>query len=122
MPGKPLLEAIATLVGFTIGAGILGIPYVIAKAGFVTGIINILIIGILVLFLNLYSGEIVLRTKGDHQLTGYASIYLGKTGKFLMAISIIFGFDPAQFFFFSVNQKNWRIISGPHIAIISLVE
>ena len=92
MPGKPLLEAIATLVGFTIGAGILGIPYVIAKAGFVTGIINILIIGILVLFLNLYSGEIVLRTKGDHQLTGYASIYLGKTGKFLMAISIIFGF------------------------------
>ncbi|MBS3097673.1 GerAB/ArcD/ProY family transporter [Candidatus Woesearchaeota archaeon] len=91
MPKKHLLEAIATLVGFVIGAGILGIPFVVAKAGFVTGIIDIIVIGIVILFLNLYIGEIVLRTKGDHQLTGYANIYLGKIGKKLMTFGMMFG-------------------------------
>ncbi|MBU1704212.1 MAG: hypothetical protein KJ922_02520, partial [Nanoarchaeota archaeon] len=88
---KNLYQAIATLIGFTIGAGILGIPFVIAKAGFVTGIIDIVLIGIAILFINLYIGEISLRTKGSHQLTGYADKYLGKWGKGLMTFSMIFG-------------------------------
>lgn len=89
MPKKHLLESISTLVGFTIGAGILGIPFVVAKAGFLTGILNILILGVLVLILNLYLGEVTLRTKGIHQLTGYAKIYLGKSGNYLMSASFI---------------------------------
>jgi len=89
MPKKHLLEAISTLIGFTIGAGILGIPFVVAEAGFVTGILNILVLGILILILNLYLGEVTLRTKGIHQLTGYAKIYLGKIGNYLMVISFI---------------------------------
>ncbi|MBW2992223.1 amino acid permease [Candidatus Woesearchaeota archaeon] len=84
-------EAIATLVGVVIGAGILGIPYVVAKAGFLVGAINIIVIGILVLFMNLFMGEIVLRTKGNHQLSGYAEKYLGKTGKLLMTIAFMIG-------------------------------
>lgn len=88
---KHLLEAIATLTGMVIGAGILGIPYVIAKAGFLTGLINLIIIGLAILVLNLYVGEIMLRTKEKHQLTGYAEKYLGKWGKNLMTFSMIFG-------------------------------
>ncbi|MBW2966595.1 hypothetical protein KY342_05815 [Candidatus Woesearchaeota archaeon] len=86
-----LWEAIATLVGTIIGAGILGIPYVIAKAGFWTGIFDIVLLGIVVLVIYLYLGEVVLRTKGFHQLPGYAEKYLGKTGKRLMVFSMIFG-------------------------------
>lgn len=89
MPKKHLLEAISTLIGFTIGAGILGIPFVVAKAGFLTGILNILILGILILTLNLYLGEVTLRTKGIHQLTGYAKIYLGKAGHCLMIVAFV---------------------------------
>ncbi|MCX6741715.1 MAG: amino acid permease [Candidatus Pacearchaeota archaeon] len=86
--GKRLyLSAIATLTGTIIGAGILGIPYVIAKSGFWAGMLNILILGALILFVNLYLGEIILRTKGRHQLPGYAEKYLGKKGKILMVIS-----------------------------------
>lgn len=87
---KHFYEAIATLTGFVIGAGVLGIPFVIAKAGFITGLIDIIIIGILVLYLNLITGEIALRTKGSHQLTGYAEKYLGKKAKLFIAFSIIF--------------------------------
>jgi len=85
------LEAIATLVGTVIGAGIIGIPYVVAKAGFWTGIIDIIIIGLAIMITNLYVGEISLRTKERHQLTGFAKIYLGKWGKRLMAFSMVFG-------------------------------
>jgi len=88
---KEVLEAIATLVGVVIGAGILGIPYVVAKSGFLVGALNIIVIGLLVLFVNLFMGEIVLRTKGNHQLTGYAEKYLGMNGKMLMTVSMLLG-------------------------------
>jgi len=88
---KLLLEAIATLVGTVIGAGILGMPYIVATSGFWTGIVVIIVLGLVTTLLYLYLGEIVLRTKGLHQLTGYAEKYLGKTGKELMAISMMIG-------------------------------
>lgn len=81
-------RAVATLVGTTIGAGIFGIPFVISKIGFLPGILYLLILGFLILLLNLVYGEIILRTPGDHQLTGYGKIYLGKTGKSLATLSL----------------------------------
>jgi len=87
---KEVLEAAATLIGCTIGAGILGIPYVVAKAGFLTGILDIIVLGILIMILNLCTGEIVLRTQEEHQLTGYIGKYLGNTARRIMAFSMIF--------------------------------
>jgi len=84
-------EAIAALVGTVIGAGILGIPYVIAKAGFWTGIVDIVVIGLAIMIINLYVGEISLRTRERHQMTGFAKIYLGKWGKRVMAFSMVLG-------------------------------
>ncbi|MBI2575301.1 amino acid permease [Candidatus Woesearchaeota archaeon] len=85
------LEAIATLIGATIGAGVLGIPYVVAKAGFWTGMAVILSLGAATLMINLYMGEVVLRTKGRHQLSGYAEKYTGKLGKGLASAFMVFG-------------------------------
>jgi len=91
MAQKHLLGAVSTMVGYIIGAGILGIPFVFAKAGFLTGFLALLILGITSLTINLYTGEIALRTKGSHQLTGYANIYLGRFAKYLMLSAMIFG-------------------------------
>ena len=87
---KKFFHAVATLIGITIGAGILGIPFVVAQAGMLIGIINILVIGTAVLLVNLYFGEIVLRTKGKHQLTGYAKLYLGNNAKRIMTGTMTF--------------------------------
>jgi tyrosine-specific transport protein len=84
--GLGFYEAVATLVGTTIGAGIMGIPYVVAKAGILAGIIDIIVLGAVILMINLYVGEISLRTKKTHQLAGFAELYLGKKGKAIMAI------------------------------------
>jgi tyrosine-specific transport protein len=85
------LAAISTLIGTVIGAGILGIPYVVARSGFLIGTIHVILIGIITILTNLYMGEIVLRTKGTHQLTGYAKKYLGEKGKVIMFIAMAFG-------------------------------
>ena len=85
-----LWMAITTLIGTIVGAGILGIPYVVAKAGFVVGLIFIILLGLAFLYLNLFTGEIVLRTKEQHQLTGYAEKYLGRWGKRVMTFTMLF--------------------------------
>lgn len=82
--------AITTLVGTIVGAGILGIPYVVAKAGFLVGLILMLLLGGAFILLNLFAGEVVLRTKEQHQLTGYAEKYLGRNGKRIMTFTMLF--------------------------------
>ena len=69
----------------------MGIPYAVAKVGFLYGFILIVGLGLSFLMLNLFMGEIVLRTKEQHQLTGYAQKYLGPWGKRLMAFSMLIG-------------------------------
>ncbi len=88
---KNIFEGAATLIGTIIGAGILGIPFVVMKAGFLTSLITLVGIGLILMLINLAMGEIVLRTKGNHQLTGYSTIYLGAWGKGLMTFSMVFG-------------------------------
>ncbi len=84
------ITAISLLIGTTIGAGFLGMPYVFAKAGFLIGAVHLVIITTIVLLINLYIGEISLRTKGNHQLTGYAQHYLGRKGRKIMLFLMIF--------------------------------
>ena len=83
--------AIATMVGMIVGAGVLGIPYVLSQSGIIPGILLILGVGVALLFVNLYYGEVVLRTKGNHQLPGYAGKYLGKWGKRALFIILSLG-------------------------------
>jgi len=86
-----LFPAVATLTGTIIGAGFLGIPYAVAKTGFFIGLAYIVLLCFVMLMINLYLGEIALRTKGEHQLPGYAKRYLGVFGRVLMLFSMIFG-------------------------------
>ncbi|MFP4424612.1 MAG: aromatic amino acid transport family protein [Candidatus Woesearchaeota archaeon] len=85
------LGAIATLVGCIVGAGMFAIPYAVAQAGFLTGLLIILVIGLCALTVNLYVGEVFLRTEGNHALTTLASRYLGKKGKGIMKTAMILG-------------------------------
>jgi len=121
MPKKPILEAIATLVGFIIGAGILGIPFVAARAGFWTGVVDIVLIGIALLVVNLYIGEVVLRTRESHQLTGYAKRYLGNYGKQLMTFCMVFGMYGALIAYTIKEGEFLNEIFGPSFGGNALV-
>jgi len=83
--------ALAVLIGTTIGAGFLGIPYVVGKSGFLPGLAYLIFVACFILLVKLYLGEISLRTKENSQLTGYAKRYLGKSGKILMFFAMVVG-------------------------------
>ena len=87
---KTFLVAVSIVIGTTIGAGILGIPYVASKAGLIIAIAYIILLGFIVLLVNLYLGEVILRTKKKYQLPGYSRKYLGELGKSYMNFALIF--------------------------------
>ncbi|MBS3167736.1 hypothetical protein J4216_01285 [Candidatus Woesearchaeota archaeon] len=84
---KELFSAIWTFVGVTVGAGVFALPYVFSKAGFLTALIVFIFTAIFMTIITLYLGEVVLRTRGKHQLTGLAEKYLGTKGKTIMFIA-----------------------------------
>ncbi|MCK4649851.1 hypothetical protein KAT36_01330 [Candidatus Pacearchaeota archaeon] len=102
-----------TLTGTIIGAGILGLPYVFAKSGFLIGVFWLIIIGAIMLFVNLTLAEITLRTRGKHQLTGYAEKYLGIWGKRLMFSAVLFGIYSALLaYLIGEGQSLSKLIPG----------
>ncbi len=117
---QKLFIAIATLMGTIIGAGILGIPYVVAKAGFLTGLVVIIGIGIAAMVVNLYLGEVILRTKGAHQLPGYAFKYLGKWGKDILTLSMVFGIYGALIAYTIGEGEALKAIFGGSALLYSL--
>lgn len=81
-----LFEAVALILSATIGAGVLGIPYTVAKVGLGIGLFYILFLGLLLMTLNLLVGEVVAHTKGEFQLVGLARKYLGRWGGYFMTV------------------------------------
>ncbi len=88
---KKFWAATFTLTGTIIGAGILGLPYVFAQAGFFSGLFWLIFLGIIMTLTFLYLGEVTLRTKEKHQLPGLAEKYLGRKGKVAMFLAMVFG-------------------------------
>jgi len=118
---KGVFRASALLCGTVIGAGVLGIPYVIAKAGFLTGLLTILILGSAILFLILFFGEVILRTPGNHQIPGYAEKYLGKWGKRIMLFSMFAGIYGALVAYLIGEGESLSAIFGFTPLIFSLI-
>ncbi len=103
---KRFFTAVSVLVGTSIGAGVLAIPYVAAQAGFFVALAYIVVLGLLVFVVNLYFGEVILRTKGDHQIAGYAGRYLGRKGKIILEFATIFGIYAATIaYMFGIGES-----------------
>ncbi|MBI4098881.1 MAG: hypothetical protein HY437_02540 [Candidatus Magasanikbacteria bacterium] len=85
-------EAVAVMLGTIVGAGVLGIPYAVARVGFGIGLVYLLGLGIVSLLLHVLLGEVIIRTKDTTtQLAGLAGTYLGRPGKMIMSGLFFFG-------------------------------
>src|SRR3989344_6712824 len=87
---KKFFYSTAALVGTMVGVGIFGLPFAFAKSGFWVGFGFLIAIGLITLLVDLMYGEIVLRTKSQHQLVGYTQFYLGPIFKKIIFFSIAF--------------------------------
>jgi tyrosine-specific transport protein len=78
---RKFYHAAAVLVGTMVGAGVFGIPFAFAKAGFLTGTLWLIAIAAVMCLFNLMFAELTLSTEGHHQIPGYTRIWLGDWGR-----------------------------------------
>ncbi len=90
MPDKDYIYAVSALVGTTIGAGIFGLPYAAAKAGFIPAVILLVALGIITIITNLMFAEVTLRTKRKGRIVFYCQKYIGKSSKTISAFIALF--------------------------------
>lgn len=114
-------DAVFMITGMTIGAGILGIPYVVAQVGLKIGLAYIIVFGLIMLALNLILGEIAVRTRESLQITGFVGKYLGKWPKFIINIMIVFGSYGALLAYISGEGQSLANLFGGNSAVWSVV-
>lgn len=110
---KNFLFASATLIGTIVGAGMFGIPYVVAKSGFLIGAIFLLGLTLVTLLMHLIYGEIVCRTQEKYRLVGYAGHYLGKWGKIITVPALLFGLYGALLVYIIISGEFLSTIFFP---------
>lgn len=66
------------MIGSIVGVGVFGLPYAFAQSGLLIGVVELLIIGLLLVYMQLMYSEIVLRTEEPHRFAGYIGTYLGE--------------------------------------------
>ncbi len=112
---KNFFYATAILIGTIVGAGMFGIPYVVAQSGFLIGAIFLLVLTAVSLLIHLIYGEIVCRTREKHRLVGYAGYYLGKKGKIIITFSLLFGLYGALLVYIIISGEFLSAIFSPLI-------
>lgn len=80
-----MYQAIALIVGATIGAGILGVPFAVSKVGIWVGAFYIVSLGLLTAGINLMIGEVSTRTADNLQIVGLTKKYLGRRSGLFMS-------------------------------------
>ncbi len=74
------------MVGYIVGVGIFGLPFIIAKAGIIPFLFFFLLLAPVQYLIHLIYGSAVLATKGFHRLPGQAEAFLGKRWKVVVFV------------------------------------
>jgi len=90
-------NAIFLLVGTTIGAGFFSLPYVFSLSGPLISVLGLIGLTAITLIINFFYAQTILKTKGDHQLPGYAKKWLGSKGQKLALLAITLSTSGALF-------------------------
>ncbi len=75
---RTYLKGIGLLVGLIFGAGIFVLPFAVAKAGLLWGVIHFVIAFLLVLLINLLYAKVSYVVPDRHRLVGYVRLILGE--------------------------------------------
>jgi amino acid permease len=107
-----LFEAMAILAGTIIGGGIFVLPYINIKSGILVTNIWLLVLCALMCLLHLIFGEIILKTKIEMKLPGYAGHYLGKMVKKFLNFVSVFSIAFSLLIYIVLANKFIHIIMG----------
>ncbi len=122
---KSYFQAIAALVGTTIGAGIFGVPYIMAQAGPIAGMFWIVVLGFLLTITHLLHGEFSLRSSDDLRFVGIARKYLSRQWGIFAGVLTIVGYYGALLAYIILGGTFLNTLLGPvwgdQLAIATLI-
>lgn len=88
---KKLIYPVSTLAGTIIGVGLFALPYVGSKVGLLVLLGYFFVLGILVVLIHLFYGQVALKTPDYRRFPGFADYFLGKKGKIITYTTTILG-------------------------------
>ena len=88
---KKFFQATAVMIGYIIGVGMFGLPYLVSKAGLVPFFFFIAILLPVQYLLHLVYASMIISTRTFHRLPGYTGIYLGEGAKMFVFIAKMVG-------------------------------
>ncbi len=110
----PWIRAAGVLFSTIVGAGMLGIPFVIAQVGIIVGGFYIFGIGLIMCVVHLLLVEIVIRTRQHLQLTGLMRKYVGRAGVVLMSIVfLVLHMGAMVAYLIGAGESIAMVIGGP---------
>lgn len=89
MSKRKFIKAILMQYSGIVGAGIFILPYLFFYSNFYFVSFWLIVIALFMMALDQLYIDIIVNTKGDHQLAGYARIYLGRFFEFLASANMI---------------------------------
>lgn len=108
------IYAVSTLATTIIGVGLFSLPYITAKVGLFVMIFYFLVLGILVILIHHFFGELALKTPDLKRLPGFASYYLGKRGEKTAFFSSIIGTSGAILAYLIVGGEFLTELLSPY--------
>jgi len=117
---KKTLYALSIVVGTSIGAGILGLPYAL-KDNLYYGIFALIFVSLIIFGTNVMLTKAMFFTRTKKQLIGYIDFYLGAKGKSIMTIAFalsmygaiiayLFGMSTILVQIIGINKFFWFIL------------
>lgn len=88
---KKYWQAVAVMLGYIVGVGMFGLPFVTAKSGVLLFFLYLIGLGIVQYLVHLIYANMIVVTEGYHRLPGYVGMYLGQGGKTAVACAKLFG-------------------------------
>ncbi len=88
---KHYFIASTLLLGTIIGAGIFTLPQVFYTTGLAWVVVYLLVFGIVTAYVHLMYAEVLLRTKGEHELAGCTTLYLGSALGHIIKVTQVLG-------------------------------
>ncbi len=88
---KSYWRAVAIMIGYIVGVGMFGLPFITSKTGVLLFFFYLFFLGFVQYFVHLVYANMIIATEDYHRLPGYVNIYLGKAGKHLVFVSKLLG-------------------------------
>jgi len=86
-----MFQAVAVMVGYIVGVGMFGLPYLTTKAGFIAFFLFLIGLGFIQYLIHLVYSNLIIVTDSFHRLPGYVEKYLGKKAKNIAFASKMIG-------------------------------